>query len=33
MKLKNKSIAIIALGNSYSEYILARIRSEKFDEV
>ena len=33
MKLKNKSIAIVALGNSYSEYILARIRSEKFDEV
>ena len=33
MKLKNKSIAIVGLGNSFSEYILAKIRSEKFDEV
>ena len=31
--MKNKSIAIIALGNSFSEYISARIRSENFDEV
>ena len=31
--MKNKSIAIVALGNSCSEYILAKIRSEKFDEV
>ena len=31
--MKNKSVAIVALGNSFSEYILARIRSEKFDEV
>tara|TARA_E500000318_G_C3552948_1_gene209783 strand:- start:109 stop:834 length:726 start_codon:yes stop_codon:yes gene_type:complete len=33
MKLKNKNIAIVGLGNSFSEYILAKIRSEKFDEV
>ena len=32
MKSK-KSIAIVGLGNSFSEYILAKIRSEKFDEV
>ena len=31
--MKKKSIAIVALGNSFSEYILAKIRSEKFDEV
>ena len=31
--MKNKSIAIVGLGNSFSEYILAKIRSEKFDEV
>ena len=30
---KNKSVAIVGLGNSFSEYILAKIRSEKFDEV
>ena len=31
--MKNKSIAIVGLGNSCSEYIMAKIRSEKFDEV
>ena len=31
--MKKKSIAIVGLGNSFSEYILAKIRSEKFDEV
>lgn len=31
--MKDKSIAIVGLGNSFSEYILAKIRSEKFDEV
>ena len=31
--MKKKSIAIVALGNSFNEYILAKIRSEKFDEV
>ena len=31
--MKNKSIAIVGLGNSFNEYILAKIRSEKFDEV
>mgnify|MGYP003125540536 FL=1 len=31
--MKNKSVAIVGLGNSFSEYILAKIRSEKFDEV
>ena len=30
---KAKSVAIVGLGNSFSEYILAKIRSEKFDEV
>ena len=30
--MKKKSIAIVGLGNSFSEYILAKIRSEKFDE-
>jgi hypothetical protein len=30
---KIKSVAIVALGNSFSEYILAKTRSEKFDEV
>tara|TARA_R100001079_G_C4416950_1_gene138033 strand:+ start:36 stop:761 length:726 start_codon:yes stop_codon:yes gene_type:complete len=33
MKSKHKSVAIVALGNSFNEYILARIRSESFDEV
>ena len=31
--MKKKSIAIVGLGNSFSEYILAKIRSEEFDEV
>jgi hypothetical protein len=31
--MKNKNVAIVGLGNSFSEYILAKIRSEKFDEV
>tara|TARA_E500000318_G_scaffold94580_1_gene93981 strand:- start:250 stop:969 length:720 start_codon:yes stop_codon:yes gene_type:complete len=31
--MENKSIAIVGLGNSASEYILAKTRSEKFDEV
>ena len=31
--MKDKSIAIVALGNSFNEYIHAKIRSEKFDEV
>ena len=31
--MKNKNIASVGLGNSFSEYILAKIRSEKFDEV
>jgi hypothetical protein len=31
--MKKKSIAIVGLGNSFSEYILAKIRSETFDEV
>lgn len=31
--MKTKSVAIVALGNSFNEYILAKIRSEKFDEV
>ena len=31
--MKKKNIAIVGLGNSFSEYILAKIRSEKFDEV
>ena len=30
---KLNSIAIVGLGNSFSEYILAKIRSHKFDEV
>jgi hypothetical protein len=30
---KSKSVAIVGLGNSFSEFILARIRSEKFDEI
>jgi len=30
---KLNSVAIVGLGNSFSEYILAKIRSEKFDEV
>ena len=30
--MKDKSVAIVALGNSFNEYILAKIRSEKFDE-
>ena len=32
-KVKNKSVAIVGLGNSFSEYVLAKIRSEHFDEV
>ena len=32
-KVKDKSVAIVGLGNSFSEYILAKIRSEHFDEV
>ena len=31
--MKNKNIAIVGLGNSCSEYIMAKIRSEKFYEV
>ena len=31
--MKDKSVAIVGLGNSFSEYILAKIRSEHFDEV
>ena len=31
--MKIKSIAIVGLGNSSSEYLMSRIRSEKFDEV
>ena len=31
--MKNKNVAIVGLGNSFNEYILAKIRSEKFDEV
>ena len=30
---KSKSVAIVGLGNSCSEYLMSRIRSEKFDEV
>ena len=30
---KLNSVAIVGLGNSFSDYILAKIRSEKFDEV
>ena len=30
---KIKSVAIVGLGNSFSEFILSRMRSEKFDEV
>ena len=30
---KNKSVAIVGLGNSGFEYIRGRVRSEKFDEV
>ena len=30
---KEKSVAIVGLGNSFSEFILARTRSEKFDEI
>jgi len=33
MKKKIKSVAVVGLGNSCSEYIMSRIRSEKFDEV
>ena len=32
-KLKGKEIAIVGLGGSFSEFILARINSTKFDEV
>jgi hypothetical protein len=31
--MENKSVAIVGLGNSFSEYILAKIRSETFNEV
>ncbi len=31
--LKGKSVAIVALGGTYADYILARINSQKFDEV
>ena len=31
--LKNKTIAIVGLGNTFSDYILAKTRSEAFDEV
>ena len=31
--MKIKSIAIVGLGNSSSEYLMSRIRSEKFDEI
>jgi len=31
--MKNKSIAIVALGNSCAEYMMAKIRSEKFTDV
>ena len=31
--LSGKRVAIVALGGSYSEYILSRINSEKYDEV
>jgi hypothetical protein len=30
--MKKKNIAIVALGNSCAEYMMAKIRSEKFDE-
>ena len=30
---KSKSVAIVGLGNSNSEYLTAKIRSEQFDEV
>ena len=33
MGKKIRDVAIVGLGNSFSEYILAKIRSEKFDEV
>ena len=33
MGKKTKSVAIVGLGNSSSEYLMSRIRSEKFDEV
>ena len=29
---KIKSVAIVALGNSCAEYLMAKIRSESFDE-
>jgi len=32
MKKKLKSVAIVGLGNSCSEYIMSKIRSEQFDE-
>ena len=31
--LKNKTIAIVGLGNTFSDYIFAKTRSEAFDEV
>ena len=33
MKKNKKSVAIVALGNSCSEYLMSKIRSETFDEV
>lgn len=31
--LSNKTIAIVGLGGSYADFVMARINSEKFDEV
>ena len=33
MSLKNKDIAIVALGGSFSDYVKSRIVSNKYDEV
>lgn len=32
-ELKSKDVAIVALGGSFSEYVLSRINSVKYDEV
>ena len=32
-QLKGKEVAIVALGGSFSEYVLTRINSIKYDEV
>ena len=32
-QLKGKEVAIVALGGSFSEFVLTRINSEKYDEV